>query len=145
MARIKYFDYSSGTVRYADTTDYGIDDNVVSANKTWSSQKIDQYVRSYAHIYSNTVEGWGQQPTLRSEKDAVYIYTDALDDNGVDIPRLKIGDGMAYVVDLPFLNTLEIEHINNAAIHVSTEDRLNWDGKVRVYEHGNETVVFTIE
>ncbi len=145
MARIKYYDYSTGTVQYADTTDFGIDDSTVELNKTWSSQKINQMIRNESKIYSDTVEGWGSKPTTVSEKNAVYIYTDALESDGTYIPRIKIGDGSSYVVDLPFLNKLEIDHINNTAIHVSFDDRLNWDGKIRVYEHGNETVVFTID
>ena len=145
MARIKYYDHTTGTVQYADTIDYGIDDNIVSLSKTWSSNKINQLISSGSKSYSNTVAGWATMPSLVAEQNAFYIYTDALEDEGVPIPRIKIGDGTSYLVDLPFINALEIEHINNAAIHVSTNDRTNWNGKVRVYTPGNETVVFTME
>lgn len=54
----------------------------------------------------------------------------------VKIPGLKIGDGMAYVQDLPFVNEdLRIkimEHIDNPDIHVSVADRLFWNNKLNV-------------
>jgi len=38
-----------------------------------------------------------------SEKDAIYIYTNNhTDSQGNELASAKIGDGMAYVVDLPF-------------------------------------------
>lgn len=54
----------------------------------------------------------------------------------VAIPGLKIGDGMAYVQDLPFvgedLRDQILEHINNPEIHVSMRDRLFWNNKLNV-------------
>lgn len=54
----------------------------------------------------------------------------------VKVPGLKIGDGMAYVQDLPFVNEdLRIkimEHIDNPDIHVSVADRLFWNNKLNV-------------
>ena len=54
----------------------------------------------------------------------------------VQIPGLKIGDGMAYVQDLPFVNEdlrdKIMEHIDNPDIHVSVADRLFWNNKLNV-------------
>ena len=54
----------------------------------------------------------------------------------VKVPGLKIGDGMAYIQDLPFVNEdLRIkimEHIDNPDIHVSVADRLFWNNKLNV-------------
>ena len=49
---------------------------------------------------------------------------------------MKIGDGMAYVQDLPFVNEdlrdKIMEHIDNPDIHVSVADRLFWNNKLNV-------------
>ena len=41
-----------------------------------------------------------------SENGAIYIYEDLTEsaaDSDVSIPGIKIGDGNAYLIDLPFL------------------------------------------
>jgi hypothetical protein len=50
-----------------------------------------------------------------------------------------MGDGKAYLIDLPFLNGADsdledmlLDHINNKIIHVDLTDRGFWDNKVNV-------------
>lgn len=66
--------------------------------------------------------------TMQKEIDGVVTT--------VQVPGLKIGDGMAYVQDLPFvgedLRKEIMEHINNPEIHVSLRDRLFWNNKLNV-------------
>ena len=54
----------------------------------------------------------------------------------VQIPGIKIGDGLTYVQDLPFiddeLRETIMTHINNPNLHVSEADRLFWDNKINV-------------
>ena len=54
----------------------------------------------------------------------------------VNIPGIKIGDGRAYVQDLPFideeLRDTIMEHINNQDIHVSLQEKLFWNNKINV-------------
>ena len=54
----------------------------------------------------------------------------------VNIPNIKVGDGMAYVQDLPFVDqrTREIlmEHINNQEIHVTLQEKAFWNNKVNI-------------
>ena len=54
----------------------------------------------------------------------------------VNIPNIKVGDGMAYVQDLPFVDqrTREIlmEHINNQDIHVTLQEKAFWNNKVNI-------------
>lgn len=52
------------------------------------------------------------------------------------VPNIKIGDGMAYVQDLPFVNedlkdTL-MEHITDYEIHVSLHEKNFWNNKINV-------------
>ena len=54
----------------------------------------------------------------------------------VYIPGIKIGDGKAYVQDLPFVEgrTKEIlmDHINNQEVHTTLAEKLFWDNKVNI-------------
>ena len=54
-------------------------------------------------VISNTTEAWNANPRLMSVKDIIYVYTDHTIVDGQPIPALKVGDGLAYVVDLPFV------------------------------------------
>ena len=54
----------------------------------------------------------------------------------VQIPGIKIGDGSAYVQDLPFIDE-ELRdkimlHINNPNIHVTLEEKIFWNNKLNV-------------
>ena len=67
----------------------------------------------------------------------IIIYDDyATEANGDIIPNIKIGTGNAYVQDLPFVDehtrNVILAHINDTAVHVSTEDRNFWNNKVNV-------------
>ena len=65
---------------------------------------------------------WAQNPHFMSVKDVLYIYTDYREETDPEagqitlIPAIKIGDGMAYVVDLPF-----------ATLAITPEDIARWD------------------
>ena len=82
---------------------------------------------SAAGIYYNTKAYWDEQPQLKSEQGKIYIYSDYASVNDVDVPNFKIGDGKAYLIDLPFsqddLRAVVNAHISNSAIHLSTDDR----------------------
>ena len=53
-------------------------------------------------IISNTTEAWNSNPSLVSSKDIIYVYTDYAQRDGQLVPNFKIGDGLAYLIDLPF-------------------------------------------
>lgn len=97
-------------------------------------------------IISNTTAYWSSRTSLISEKDTIYIYTDyKKNENNKDIPGIKIGDGLAYVVDLPFIDDEVTEHIADKIIHLSQQDRNKWDAKVRCYINASdsENLIFT--
>lgn len=73
-------------------------------------------------VVSGTTEYWNSQTTLVSVKDTVYVYTDYETVEGEAIPNIKIGDGDAYVIDLPFIS----------GSGVTAEQIANWDNKVSV-------------
>lgn len=109
-----------------------------------------QIIHEGSAIVSNTVEGWNSQRNLVSKKDMVYVYTDyrqETDGEGKtrNIPGVKIGDGKAYLIDLPFTDAMLVQHMSDMSMHVSAEDRAFWNSKVRAYTAGedNGNLVFT--
>ena len=98
-------------------------------------------------ILSNTKEGWDSQPSLIGQLNTIYVYTDyRLDEEGNAIPGIKIGDGNAYLIDAPFMDTDIIDHINNHTIHITEEERQFWNNKVRCFESvvDEQELIFSI-
>lgn len=52
-------------------------------------------------IYYDTEAGWNDQTNLVSEEGAIYIYTYEI--AGETRFKMKIGDGNAYLIDMPFV------------------------------------------
>lgn len=76
---------------------------------------------SGAKIIAYTTEEWETIPPMLSKKDTVYIYTDYETRGDVCIPSMKIGDGKAYIQDLPFIDS------GNG---VTEAERQFWNNKV---------------
>lgn len=77
----------------------------------------------------HTKEEWRTQYNrMMSVKGVWYIYSDYREEENPEtheiilIPRGKVGDGMSYVVDLPF-----------ATMSITDEDIARWDDKVGAY------------
>ena len=100
------------------------------------------------YVFVNTTEYWNSQPTLITIKGAVYVYTDyEKDGEGNDVPGLKVGDGLGYLIDAPFTSDPYYNHIRNSFIHITPEEREKWNNKVRCYIDVNdiEKLVFTTD
>ena len=89
---------------------------------------------------SDTTEHWNAARTFIPLRGEIIIYTDhgQIDDgygNMINVPGIKIGDGSAYLIDLPFVGAEERyailselrNHTSDWSIHVSTADRIRWD------------------
>lgn len=86
----------------------------------WSETVYVELIGSMsANIVAKTTAQWAASASTLSQLGWIYIYTDYRQEGGVDIPAIKIGDGHAYVVDLPFFST-----------GVTEADRTRWDNKV---------------
>lgn len=117
----------------------------------WS--KIQHIVHDRLIYYSKTKEQWNMNPTLVSEKDVLYIYTNyktvEKDGEEIIIPGLKVGDGKGYLIDLPFINNvgsedieqLLMDHINNHSIHVTQEEKMFWNNKLNLSLHEENLVL----
>ena len=97
-------------------------------------------------IKYDTTEGWANNIDYIPLEGELIIYTDYETRDGVNIPAIKVGDGMAYAADLPFVNDNArdefLDHIKNDVIHITQDERAFWNNKVRCY-YSNESVVFT--
>lgn len=106
-------------------------DNVMYNESLSIKDKVDNIS---SPVQSNTKEYWDSNKTLISIKNVIYVYTNYKQSkDGDNIPGVKIGDGLAYLIDLPFIDVEITEHITNTTIHVSQQDRDKWDSKVKCF------------
>lgn len=75
---------------------------------------------------THTTQWWREHPTYIPQNGEIVVYSDY----SQNIPALKVGDGTTYVADLPFIDDLIQQHMNNAEMHVSAQDRIFWNNKL---------------
>lgn len=111
-----------------DTIDGRVSVKVPISGGVYSGQK---YIKQ---IVSGTTEYWNSQVMLISHKDVAYVYTDWSVIDGVEVPNIKVGDGKAYLIDLPFIG----------GAGVTPEQIEFWNNKVSVMiDPGNaENAIF---
>lgn len=89
--------------------------------------EIQKGIGGGAGVIMKTKAEWALLPTLKSHKGVFYVYTDYRQEEDpethkiINIPRMKIGDGMSYVVDLPF-----------STMSITDEDIARWNDHVGV-------------
>lgn len=94
-------------------------------------------------LFGTTAE-WNAQSQLQSETGKVYVYTDhRIDSQGNRIAGIKMGDGNAYLIDLPFQDEAIYEHIEDSTIHITAAERAFWNDKVRCYYSSGDNLIFT--
>lgn len=98
-------------------------------------------------VLFNTQEYWDRtEPApIMSKQGVMYVYIDGgtygdedelnSDPTIKTVQKVKIGDGINWLLDLPFLvDTYDLEeilrHIQNISIHVSADDRTFWNNKI---------------
>lgn len=102
---------------------------------------------------SDTTAHWNAARTFIPIRGEIIIYTDhgQMDDgygNLINVPGIKIGDGQAYLIDLPFVGAEERyailqelrQHTSDLSIHVSPEDREKWNNKLNYSIHDGNLV-----
>jgi hypothetical protein len=113
---------------------------------TPNAQNKSIEISAASTVISGTTSYWQTHGNVISTKDVLYVYTDwKTNSDNEDIPGIKVGDGLAYIADLPFTDELWASHVVDNLIHVSAADRTNWDGKVTCYldPNNSENIVFT--
>ena len=106
-------------------------------------KKLKNNLNNKIVYYSKKKSEWDADRDIIAEKDVLYIYSDyktiQKDGKQLLVPGLKIGDGVSYLIDIPFVNNINsefedllLDHINNKVIHVSAYDREFWDNKLNL-------------
>ena len=117
-------------------------DATLSADQTLSVSLSVGYNIDDCKVLYNTCEFWNSKPSLIGQAGYLYIYSDYDVEN--NLVAIKVGDGNAYLKDLPFLDKLYAEHIANMDIHITSEEREFWNNKMRCYIDGTR-IIFTKE
>lgn len=88
---------------------------------------------------------WDMDSTKIAEVNTIYVYTDYSGYDGKSLAGFKVGDGVSYLIDMPFVDQVYNDHINDSTIHITQAEREFWNNKVRCYLDGvdNEEIVFT--
>ena len=91
-----------------------------------------------ADIVTDTTAHWNQMTTYIPPVGTIVVYSDRNVIDGVNYAGVKLGDGLAYLIDLPFLGddeALQIvsminTHAGNTNIHVTSEEKEFWNNKL---------------
>lgn len=95
----------------------------------------------------DTTENWNAVRDFVPLKGEIIVYTDGgttADENGnvTAVPKIKVGDGMAYLIDLPFttddIMQALLAHENNTSIHVTEAEKQFWNNKFNGYYEDGE-------
>lgn len=93
-------------------------------------------------VSENTEAGWAQMPDYIPRNGEICYYSDTV--------KIKIGDGVVCLVDLPYVCSDDVskikskleEHIDDATTHITAEERAFWNAKLN-YDVNDEELVFT--
>ena len=112
--------------------------------------KIKQYITDTVNasiaVFSDTTAHWNAQPQFIGKAGCVYVYTDyKKNDQNQDVAGIKIGDGLAYLIDSPFIDEMLYDHISDTTRHITDAERTFWNNKVRCYidENNEQHLIFT--
>lgn len=94
-----------------------------------------------------TTSEWNSDKSFIPNSGQLIIYSDGVVKDGVSYPRYKVGDGKAFLIDLPWgsgdVETLLKEHIDNASIHLSANDRTKLGESVTASYGDNENLILS--
>lgn len=101
-------------------------------------------------VHSNTEAFWNAQTGLVGQAGHLYVYTDHDTVDGHNVPGIKVGDGLGYLIDAPFIDSNAsrlMEHIRDSDVHVTLAEKEFWNNKVNVYlsRVDGENMIFTRE
>ena len=115
----------------------------------------NQTVADLRIVSEDTTAGWNDKLDYVPKRGEIVLYTDRetiTDEQGntIMVPGIKIGDGNAYLVDLPFqdeatrskaLEELK-NHEANTSIHVTEDEKEFWNAKLN-YDVAGDELIFT--
>jgi len=98
---------------------------------------IDLAAVAEPDIISDTTENWNKQRSLISKANTIYVYTDYMTIGNTVIPGFKIGDGNAYLIDLPFVTDSVKPTI------IQSDTTANWNSQTTLRSVSNCIYVYT--
>lgn len=103
-------------------------------------------------VRRDTTANWNANLGFIPLRGEIIVYTDhgTVEDNQgntVYVPGIKVGDGSAYLVDLPFVGgdvdgvIQELRtHTSNNDIHITSAERTFWNNKLNFSIYGGNLV-----
>lgn len=104
-------------------------------------------------VVAKTKAEWQNSGNVTSQPGVLYVTTDyktvTKDGTTYEIPAFKLGDGNAYIVDMPYATVDEetfLNHVNDRVVHITQAEREFWNNKNRaeIDENNPECLVMTI-
>lgn len=141
---------NSGNVKGLDATAKNVEYEPPQSGPTSTVTNVQSAIdilnaRLDGTVLYDTEENWNSQPQLISAKGSIYVYSNHESYQDHYIPGIKIGDGVTYLIDMAFIDDIYANHIRDAIIHVSTEDREFWGDKVTCDMINRNTLIFSKE
>lgn len=106
-----------------------------------------------ARLTMGTVAYWDAHRDYIPKRGEIVVYSDRRVIDGVPYPGIKIGDGRAFGIDLPFVGDdssriiLDIlnDHIHDDTRHIVPGERENWNNKVSCSIDGERLILEGME
>lgn len=123
----------------------------VSAGKNTTGINLDILSKGggSALVSVDTTAGWNSSVGFIPKAGEIIVYSDYTTVDGAAVPAIKIGDGGAYVQDLPFvgddIRESLLNHINDQGVHLQPGERDFWNDKINIddnYEVVSDSLVF---
>lgn len=143
----KELDISIGIDNTEPDIQIGTEEQTPEISLTFSDSGVPA---NAARIEVRTTAEWNERMLYIPKSGRIIVYSDRNVIDGVAYPGVKIGDGLAHVVDLPFVGddvasrimALIEEHIQNEQIHVTEAERTFWNNKINYeMDDSGETLI----
>lgn len=125
---------------------------ILMTDGTYTDFEVYNGADAASSVLCDTTANWNATPQLVAAAGTLYVYTDhAFDGEGNPLPGFKVGDGNAYLIDIPFADTAlqerVDEHISDTEVHITQTERDFWNNKERCFTDDSdpETLIFTKE
>lgn len=149
LQKIRCGEYDIGSLTVDDELSFlsvnPVQNRIVTAELAAKLDKLDfeafkASIPQVAGMKYGTTEEWNNQIGYIPVPGEIIIYSDyktkEVDGRIINIPGIKIGSGNAYIQDLAFLDEdladILYNHITDAVIHVTQEEKDRWNNKLNV-------------
>lgn len=108
---------------FIDEKEQEIDEYIAEALEEAKEELLD-----FNNVHQDTSANWNAQSQLIGTEDHIYVYT--------DLKKIKIGNGVNYLIDQAFIGEEEatalLNHIEDDIRHITIAERATWNNKVSV-------------